>query len=71
MTVQLTAHTRTQEFSNNRSVAERISISEAAIAQILPQLNAARGEFTGIGYWQSGNVWCVSSSAATVSRLLY
>ena len=53
----LTMSAHLQEFSNNRSVAERISISEAAIAQILPQLNAARGEFAGIGYWQSGNVW--------------
>ncbi|KAH9939620.1 glycoside hydrolase family 76 protein [Epithele typhae] len=46
-----------REFTNNRSHAELISISEAAIDTILPQLNVASGDFAGIGYWQAGNVW--------------
>ncbi|KAF5362450.1 hypothetical protein D9756_002730 [Leucocoprinus leucothites] len=46
-----------RKFSNSRPVSERISISQNAINQILPQLNSGTGEFNGIGYWQSGNVW--------------
>ncbi|TRM68594.1 glycoside hydrolase family 76 protein [Schizophyllum amplum] len=46
-----------REFSNDRSRDERISISQAAIDAILPQLDTGNGEFSGIGYWQSGNVW--------------
>jgi len=37
--------------------ADRISIAQAGINQILPQLNASSGEFSGVGYWQSGNIW--------------
>ncbi|KAL1701073.1 glycoside hydrolase family 76 protein [Schizophyllum commune] len=46
-----------RKFSNDRPDAEIISISEAAIDAILPKLKADIGEFDGIGYWQSGNVW--------------
>ncbi|GLB43346.1 putative glycoside hydrolase family 76 protein [Lyophyllum shimeji] len=46
-----------RKFSNSRPLSERISISQNAINAILPQLNSATGEFNGIGYWQSGNVW--------------
>ncbi|TFK39568.1 endo-1,6-alpha-mannosidase [Crucibulum laeve] len=45
------------KFSNSRPLSERITISQNAINTILPQLNSATGEFNGIGYWQSGNVW--------------
>ncbi|KAJ7147675.1 endo-1,6-alpha-mannosidase [Mycena crocata] len=48
-----------RKFSNSRPVAERITIAQNAINQMTPQLNAATGEFNGIGYWQSGNVWSV------------
>ncbi|KAF8906113.1 glycoside hydrolase family 76 protein [Mucidula mucida] len=46
-----------RKFSNSRPLSERISIAQAAINTILPQLNTATGEFNGIGYWQSGNVY--------------
>ncbi|KAI4522422.1 glycoside hydrolase family 76 protein [Schizophyllum commune Loenen D] len=46
-----------RKFSNDRPDSEIISISEAAIDAILPKLKADIGEFDGIGYWQSGNVW--------------
>ncbi|KAG6918174.1 hypothetical protein DXG01_016159 [Tephrocybe rancida] len=42
---------------NTRPLSERITLSQNAINAILPQLNSATGEFNGIGYWQSGNVW--------------
>ncbi|KAJ7155889.1 endo-1,6-alpha-mannosidase [Mycena filopes] len=48
-----------RKFSNSRALAERITIAQNAINQMTPQLNAATGEFNGIGYWQSGNVWSV------------
>ncbi|KAK0185058.1 endo-1,6-alpha-mannosidase [Armillaria mellea] len=38
---------------------KRVSIGQSAIDTILPQLNSATGEFNGIGYWQSGNVFSV------------
>ncbi|KAL1701696.1 glycoside hydrolase family 76 protein [Schizophyllum commune] len=50
-----------RKFSNDRSDAEIIKISEAAIDAILPKLKKDTGEFDGSGYWQSGNVWCVHS----------
>uniref|UniRef100_D8QI18 Glycoside hydrolase family 76 protein n=1 Tax=Schizophyllum commune (strain H4-8 / FGSC 9210) TaxID=578458 RepID=D8QI18_SCHCM len=46
-----------RKFSNNRTQAEIIGISQGAIAYMFPQLNSAKAEFNGIGYWQSGNVW--------------
>ncbi|KAL1702215.1 glycoside hydrolase family 76 protein [Schizophyllum commune] len=46
-----------RKFSNNRTQAEIIGISQGAIAYMFPQLNSATAEFNGIGYWQSGNVW--------------
>ncbi|KAL1727458.1 glycoside hydrolase family 76 protein [Schizophyllum commune] len=46
-----------RKFSNDRPDSEIISISGAAIDAILPKLKADIGEFDGIGYWQSGNVW--------------
>ncbi|KAL1663147.1 glycoside hydrolase family 76 protein [Schizophyllum commune] len=46
-----------RKFSNDRPDSEIISISEAAIDAILPKLKTDIGEFDGIGYWQSGNVW--------------
>ncbi|KAL1745407.1 glycoside hydrolase family 76 protein [Schizophyllum fasciatum] len=46
-----------RKFSNDRSDDEIIKISEAAIDAILPKLKKDTGEFDGIGYWQSGNVW--------------
>ncbi|KAJ3575570.1 hypothetical protein NP233_g1008 [Leucocoprinus birnbaumii] len=46
-----------RKFNNSRSVSERISISQNGINALLPQLNGGTGEFNGIGYWQSGNVW--------------
>ncbi|KAF4570070.1 hypothetical protein EYR40_009056 [Pleurotus pulmonarius] len=48
-----------RKFSNTRPLNERISIAQAAIDAILPQLNTATAEFNGIGFWQSGNVWSV------------
>ncbi|KAJ7902488.1 endo-1,6-alpha-mannosidase [Mycena leptocephala] len=48
-----------RKFSNSRPVSERITIAQNAINQMTPQLNSATGEFNGIGYWQSGNVWSV------------
>ncbi|KAG9223675.1 hypothetical protein CCMSSC00406_0004984 [Pleurotus cornucopiae] len=48
-----------RKFSNTRPLNERISIAQAAINAILPQLNSATAEFNGIGFWQSGNVWSV------------
>ncbi|KAJ7036604.1 endo-1,6-alpha-mannosidase [Mycena alexandri] len=48
-----------REFSNSRTLAQRITIAQNAINQITPQLNSATGEFNGLGYWQSGNVWSV------------
>ncbi|KAL1742763.1 glycoside hydrolase family 76 protein [Schizophyllum fasciatum] len=46
-----------RKFSNNRTQAEIVGISQGAIAYMFPQLNGATAEFNGIGYWQSGNVW--------------
>ncbi|KAJ7173417.1 endo-1,6-alpha-mannosidase [Mycena filopes] len=43
----------------HRTLAQRITIAQNAINQMTPQLNSATGEFNGIGYWQSGNVWSV------------
>ncbi|KAL4258367.1 Meiotically Up-regulated protein [Pleurotus pulmonarius] len=56
-----------RKFSNTRPLNERISIAQAAIDAILPQLNTATAEFNGIGFWQSGNVceWLSFSSAVT------
>ncbi|KAJ7330438.1 endo-1,6-alpha-mannosidase [Mycena albidolilacea] len=48
-----------RKFSNTRPIAERITIAQNAINQMTPQLDAATGEFNGIEYWQSGNVWSV------------
>ncbi|KAJ6580792.1 endo-1,6-alpha-mannosidase [Mycena capillaripes] len=48
-----------RKFSNSRALSERITIAQNAINQMTPQLNSATGEFNGIGYWQSGNVWSV------------
>ncbi|KAK0444713.1 endo-1,6-alpha-mannosidase [Armillaria borealis] len=48
-----------KNFSNSRPYDERVSIGQTAINTILPQLNSATGEFNGIGYWQSGNVFSV------------
>ncbi|KAK7046403.1 glycoside hydrolase family 76 protein [Favolaschia claudopus] len=48
-----------RKFSNSRPKDERISIAQNAINQMTPQLNSGTGEFNGIGYWQSGNVWSV------------
>ncbi|KAF8159936.1 endo-1,6-alpha-mannosidase [Crassisporium funariophilum] len=53
----LSVPTSWRKFSNSRPLSERISISQNAINAITPQLNANTGEFNGIGYWQSGNVW--------------
>jgi len=36
---------------------QRVAKAQAAVTQILPQLDTSLGEFNGIGYWQSGNVW--------------
>ncbi|KAF9011018.1 hypothetical protein BDZ89DRAFT_1143339 [Hymenopellis radicata] len=36
-----------RKFSNSRGKDERISIAQAAINTILPQLNTATGEFNG------------------------
>ncbi|KAJ7780086.1 endo-1,6-alpha-mannosidase [Mycena maculata] len=48
-----------REFNNSRPLAERITIAQDAINQITPQLDASTGEFNGLGYWQSGNVFSV------------
>ncbi|KAK0488498.1 endo-1,6-alpha-mannosidase [Armillaria novae-zelandiae] len=48
-----------KNFSNSRPYDERVSIGQSAIDAIMPQLNSATGEFNGIGYWQSGNVFSV------------
>ncbi|KAK0207696.1 endo-1,6-alpha-mannosidase [Armillaria fumosa] len=48
-----------KNFSNTRPFDERVSIAQSAIDAIMPQLNSATGEFNGIGYWQSGNVFSV------------
>ncbi|KAJ6465191.1 endo-1,6-alpha-mannosidase [Mycena vitilis] len=48
-----------RKFNNSRPVSERITIAQNAINQMTPQLNSATGEFNGIDYWQSGNVWSV------------
>ncbi|KIJ55510.1 hypothetical protein M422DRAFT_151671 [Sphaerobolus stellatus SS14] len=37
--------------------ANRTAVAQAGIDQILPQLNSATGEFNGVGFWQSGNIW--------------
>ncbi|KAF8799206.1 endo-1,6-alpha-mannosidase [Phlegmacium glaucopus] len=42
---------------NSRPLSDRISISQKAIDTITPELNSSTGQFNGIGYWQSGNVW--------------
>lgn len=36
-----------QEFSNSRPLDERVTISQNAINELLPQLNSATGEFNG------------------------
>ncbi|KZT68825.1 endo-1,6-alpha-mannosidase [Daedalea quercina L-15889] len=46
-----------REFSNNRSLSERISIAQAGINVIDAQLDASTASFSGIGYWQNGNVF--------------
>ncbi|THG95207.1 hypothetical protein EW026_g6407 [Hermanssonia centrifuga] len=46
-----------REPSTSRSLSERITISQAATNSILPQLTSNNGQFNGIGYWQSANVW--------------
>lgn len=46
-----------RKFSNSRSLSERISISQAAINQMNSKLNTGTSEYSGIGYWQSGNVF--------------
>ncbi|KAJ3570085.1 hypothetical protein NP233_g4638 [Leucocoprinus birnbaumii] len=43
--------------TNNRPLEERALISQNAIHEIATQLNNNTGQFSGIGYWQSGNVW--------------
>lgn len=48
-----------RKFSNSRPKSERITIAQNAINQITPQLDSGTGEFNGIGFWQSGNVWSV------------
>jgi hypothetical protein len=48
-----------REFNNSRPLSERITIAQDAINEMTPQLNSASGEFNGLGYWQSGNVWSV------------
>ncbi|KAG6902493.1 hypothetical protein C0995_016070 [Termitomyces sp. Mi166 len=48
--------------SNLRSLSERIAISQNAINVILPQLGTGTGEFNGLGYWQSGNVWSATAN---------
>ncbi|KAJ6471896.1 endo-1,6-alpha-mannosidase [Mycena sanguinolenta] len=48
-----------REFSNSRPLSERITIAQNAINEMTPQLDSSTGEFNGIGYWQSGNVWSV------------
>ncbi|KAJ7777112.1 endo-1,6-alpha-mannosidase, partial [Mycena metata] len=48
-----------RKFNNSRPLSERITIAQDAIDQMTPQLNSSTGEFNGIGYWQSGNVWSV------------
>ncbi|KAJ7498155.1 endo-1,6-alpha-mannosidase [Mycena galericulata] len=45
------------EFNNSRTLSQRITIAQNAINQITPQLDSSTGEFNGLGYWQSGNVW--------------
>ncbi|KAJ7604393.1 endo-1,6-alpha-mannosidase [Roridomyces roridus] len=42
--------------------SERITIAQNAIDQMTPQLVSSTGEFNGIGYWQSGNVWSVMAN---------
>ncbi|EKM82207.1 hypothetical protein AGABI1DRAFT_119129 [Agaricus bisporus var. burnettii JB137-S8] len=51
-----------RKFSNSRPLNERISIAQNGINTILPQLDGGIGEFNGIGYWQSGNVWTVMAN---------
>ncbi|KAH9836681.1 endo-1,6-alpha-mannosidase [Rhodofomes roseus] len=46
-----------REFSNNRSLSERISIAQAGINVIAANLDASTASFSGIGYWQNGNVF--------------
>ncbi|PFH53228.1 hypothetical protein AMATHDRAFT_137824 [Amanita thiersii Skay4041] len=56
-----------REFSNSRSLSQRISISQNAINAILPQLSQSTAEFNGIGYWQSGNVFSAMANHDHVS----
>ncbi|CAK5283618.1 unnamed protein product [Mycena citricolor] len=51
-----------RKFSNSRGLSERIQIAQAAINQMTTVLDASTGEFAGIGYWQSGNVWSVMAN---------
>ncbi|KAJ4494576.1 endo-1,6-alpha-mannosidase [Lentinula edodes] len=55
-----------REFNNSRLLAERISIAKSAIDTILPQLDTSNGQFDGIGFWQSANVF---SSMANFDHL--
>lgn len=48
-----------RKFNNSRGRDERIQIAQNAINAILPQLDTGTGQFNGIGFWQSGNVWTV------------
>ncbi|KAF7371137.1 Glycoside hydrolase family 76 protein [Mycena sanguinolenta] len=48
-----------REFNNSRPLSERITIAQNAINEMTPQLDSSTGEFNGLGYWQSGNVWSV------------
>lgn len=46
-----------REDDTTLSRAGRISTAQAGIAEILLQLNNSTGEFNGVGFWQSGNIW--------------
>ncbi|KAF8160009.1 endo-1,6-alpha-mannosidase [Crassisporium funariophilum] len=52
----LSVDTNWRKYSNSRPRAERITLAQNAINTMLPHLGSG-GEFNGIGYWQSGNVW--------------
>ncbi|KAG6867346.1 hypothetical protein C0993_004154 [Termitomyces sp. T159_Od127] len=54
--------TQIQKPSNSRPLSELITISQNAIDAILPQLGPGTGEFNGLGYWQSGNVWSATAN---------
>ncbi|KIM38391.1 hypothetical protein M413DRAFT_447860 [Hebeloma cylindrosporum] len=46
-----------RKYSNSRPRSERVSIAQNAINAMQPQLNTGTGEFNGIGFWQSANVY--------------